>query len=376
MSEIKIALFGIGGFATNYVHAMTKPFREGVRLVGAVDPFVKECPLCPVYATSQELYQAQQPDLVVIATPIHLHVEQAVEAFRHGCHVVMEKPIAATVDGVRQILAARDQAGKVLSIGFQHCYDKAMRALKADVDAGVFGAPVALKAMVLWPRDHTYYHRGSGWAGKRLDAQGRPIFDNVLSNATAHYLMNMLFMTDGPIHDIRCATYRANPIETFDTAVLKARAANGAEVFIAVSHAAGRDHVQNPMFEYAYEQAVVRFGGPGDEEKRIVAAFADGRVKDYGRVGSETMDNLWNTIDAIREGTPIGCTGEMALWHVDALEQMRLLQPEATPFPASWVREDDGLIWVPGLAEALCQCFAERSLPCWDLTQERLMAAE
>ncbi len=374
MSEIKIALFGIGGFAANYVHAMEKPCREGVRLVGAVDPFVKECPLCPVYATAQELYQAQQPDLVVIATPIHFHVEQAVEAFRHGCHVVMEKPIAATVEGVRQILAARDQAGKQLSIGFQHCYDKAMLALKADVDAGVLGAPVALKAMVLWPRDHTYYHRGCGWAGKRFDAQGRPIFDNVLSNATAHYLMNMLFMTGGPVHAIRCATYRANPIETFDTAVMKARAVSGADVFIAVSHAAGRAHVQNPMFEYAYEQAVVRFGGPEEKEKHIVATFADGRVKDYGRVGSDTMDNLWNTVDAIREGAPIGCTGEMALWHVDALEQMRLLQPEATPFPAAWVREDDGLIWVPGLAESLRQCFAERSLPQWDLTREQLTA--
>ena len=73
MREIKVALFGIGGFAENYVHAMEKPKRPGVRLVGAVDPFVESCALCPVYATSEALYAAQQPDVAVIGTPIQFH---------------------------------------------------------------------------------------------------------------------------------------------------------------------------------------------------------------------------------------------------------------------------------------------------------------
>lgn len=372
MEPIHIALFGIGGFAANYLHAMESPKREGVRLVGAVDPFVKECALCPVYASAQELFAAQRPDLAVIATPIHLHAEQAVEAFRHGCHVVMEKPIAATVGEVQEILKARDAAGKLLSIGFQLCYDPVVRALKADVDSGLFGAPLSLRALVLWPRDRGYYQRGSGWAGKRQDARGRPIFDNVLSNATAHYLMNMLYMTGGPAASLECATYRANPIETFDTAVLKARGAQGAELFIAVSHAISREQVQNPMFEYAYEKAVIRFGGFGRDGERLTAQFADGQVRDYGAVNQSYMENLWNMVDAIREGAPICCPGETALWHVDALEKMRLLQPDAIPFPKGWVVKTEGLCWVPGLAEALCACYAHCALPHWDLKAPRL----
>ena len=108
MTKLKIALLGIGGFPENYVHAMEKPQREGLRLVGAVDPYVRACPLCPVYATPEELYRAFQPDIVVVGTPIQFHTEHAVEAFAHGCHVVLEKPIAATAEGARRILAARD----------------------------------------------------------------------------------------------------------------------------------------------------------------------------------------------------------------------------------------------------------------------------
>ncbi len=372
MEELKIALFGVGGFAANYLHAMKSPKREKLRLVGAVDPFVRECDLCPVYKASEELYQNHQPDIVVLGTPIQFHGEQAVEAFEHGCHVVSEKPIAATMEEVQAMLAARDKAGKKLSVGFQLCYDPVVRAMKADAEAGVFGEPVSLRAMVLWPRDHAYYHRGSGWAGKRFDAQGRPIFDNVLSNATAHYLMNMLYITGAPLSAVECATFRANPIETFDTAVMKGVSQTGAEVLIAVSHAVSREQLQEPMLEYTYEKAVVRFGGRGIKGSRLTAVFSDGQVKDYGIVKQDYAENLWNMVDAVRDGAPILCTGEMASWHIDALEKMRNLQPEATPFPEGWVRETDGLRWVPGLAEALFRCWETQELPQWDMRGDSL----
>lgn len=367
MAEIKIALFGVGGFAANYMHAMDKPPRTDVRLVGAVDPFVKKCALCPVYQSIDALYQAHQPDMVVVATPIHFYTEQAVAAFEHHCHVMIEKPIVANVEGANEILRTRDKAGKKLFIGFQMCCDPAMRALKADADTGLFGAPVSLRSIVLWPRDRTYYQRGCGWAGKRYDAKGWPIFDNVLSNATAHYLMNMLYMTGAPISAVQCGTYRASPIETFDTAVCKVVFQTGAELFIAVSHAVGREDEQNPMFEYGYEKAVIRFGGVGLRGASLTARFTDGRVKDYGAVGLGYMESLWNMIDAIRDDAPVGCRGESELWHVDALEKMRACQPEATPFPESWIHETEGLRWAPGLAKALFQRYKTRELPRWSM---------
>lgn len=372
MEEIRIALFGIGGYAENYVRAMKSPQREKVRLVGAVDPYKKDCPLCPVYDTAEELFAAQSPHIAVIGTPIPFHADHAITAFRHGCHVVLEKPIASTLRDGQAILAARDQAGTGLSVGFQLCYEPAMRALKRDIASGLYGAPLSLRAIVLPPRDGAYYRRGSGWAGKKYDSAGRPIFDDVLSNSTAHYLMNMLYLTGAPLSSLRCAAFRANPIETFDTAVLKAKSESGAEIFMAVSHAAGRDYEQPPYFEYVYEGAVIRFGRKGARGDSLRAFLPDGAVRDYGSLDATDMENLWNMVDHIREGAPIPCTGEDAILEADAMEKVRAAVPEAVPFPDAMIREDAGMRWVPGLHEALWQCYESRTLPAWELWNNRL----
>ena len=375
MKEIKVALFGVGGYGANYPRTIINRKMENVKLVGAVDPYCKKCDLCPVYDTAEELYANHEIDVVVVSTPIHLHVPQAVQAFEHGCHVVLEKPSAADLAGVKKILDARDKAGKLLSIGFHMCADAAVQEVKKDVDAGLFGKPKSLKGIVLWPRAHKYYFGShGGWGGKRYSAKGEPIFDNVLSNATAHYLMNILFMLGEPLQDVQCATYKAYEIETFDTAVLKGRTASGADAFIAVTHAAGPDVVQHPMFCYEFENATVTFGYREHDHRgdRFVARFKDGTVKEYGEVGLGDMENFWNLINALQDGEEIMCTGETAALHVDAMEKMRTLQPEATVFPASWVKQQDDYACVTGLGEALYHCFDTCTLPDWDMTAEQL----
>ena len=375
MKEIKVGLFGVGGYGGNYPATISRPQREGVKLVGAVDPYCKNCDMCPVYDTAEELYANHELDLVIVSTPIHLHVPQAVEAFEHGCHVALEKPIAADMAGVQKILEARDKAGKQLSVGFHMCADPAVRAVKADVDAGVFGKPKCLKGIVLWPRAHKYYfgHHG-GWGGKRYSAKGEPIFDNVLSNATAHYLMNILFMLGEKLEDVQCATYKAYEIETFDTAVVKGRTASGAEAFIAVTHAAGPDAVQHPMFCYEFENATVTYGYREHDHRgeQFVAHFKDGTTKEYGMVGVGFMENFWNLIDVIRGEDDVMCTGETAALHVDVMEKMRALQPEATVFPAKWIYHKDDYTCVEGLAEAMYHCYDTCTLPNWDITADKL----
>ena len=362
MDEIRFALFGIGGFAANYLEAFKNPKRENVRLAAAVDPFAESCSLCPLYRDAAQMYEEQKPDAVIIATPIHFHREQAEQAFAHGCHVVLEKPLAGCADDARAILAARDRADKLLNVDYQLCYDPVMRAVKKDVDAGVFGAPVSLRVIVLWPRGYTYYGRSTHWAGRKKDDHGRIIYDSVLNNATAHYLMNMLFMTGAEVQNVRCRTFRANPVETYDTAVMKGRSA-GAEVFIAVSHAVREDEIQNPMFEYRFEKSTLRFGSPGQRGSDLTAEFDDGRTVNYGKVEQPYMENVWNMADAIRSGVPLFCSGETALLQTLAVESMRSCEPEAVPFPERLVTHGENMNWVEGLAPALWRAYEKRELP-------------
>ena len=372
MEEIKVALFGVGGYAANYPYTIGVHPEANVKLVAAVDPFNKNCDMCPVYDTAEELFANHQPDLVCVATPIHLHEEQVVEAFRHGCHVAMEKPIAGDMDSVRKILAARDEAGKMLSVGFNMCADPVIRAAREDALNGVFGKPVSFKTIVLWPRGHAYYARGGGWAGKKYAKNGAPLFDSVLSNATAHYLMNMLFFLGEPVEQLDCRTYRANPIETYDTAIVKGKTASNVDMFIAVSHAGDPDKKQNPYFIYEYENATLIGGNVGQEEAYLVAKFKDGTVKEYGQEGKRHMGPFWSMIGAMRGECEIACTGEQGMLHVDTIEKMRGIQPESMTFPEKWLAEKNEYTWVPGLVEAMWECFDKTELPNWDLTADSL----
>ena len=370
--ELKAVLFGVGGYAANYPEALLRqPLRENVRLAGAVDPFARDFTACPLYDDAETMLREIKPDIAIISTPIQFHTEQAELAFAHGCHVVLEKPIAGTVESAQAILRARDRANRLLNVDYHWCFSPAMLSMKADAEAGLFGAPVSLRAIVLWPRNLSYYRRGTGWAGKKLDPEGRPIYDSVLNNATAHYLMNMLFVTGKLAEGVQCATFRANPIETYDTAVMKARSA-GAEIFIAVSHAVDGSELQEPLFEYRFEGAVIRFGEPGRRGERLKAYMNDGTVKDYGPADPPYMENLWNMADAIRGLDTIRGSGETALLQTMAVQEMRRVQPQAQPFPEAWIRREADRNWVPGLAPALWDCYRGMSLPAWDLKANSL----
>ncbi len=354
--EIRVALFGTSGFAANYLDAFKNPKRPNVKLVAAVDPYAESFELAPLYRDAEQMYKEQRPELVIIATPIQLHREQAVKAFEHGCHVVLEKPLAGSVQDAQAILEARDRYGRLLNVDFQLCYDPVIQKVKNDAQSGRFGRPQRLKVLVLWPRGFSYYGRSTHWAGKRFDAAGRAIYDSVLNNATAHYLMNMLFMTGAPLEITSGKTFYANDVETYDTAVVRGKSA-GADMFIAVSHAVRPEEKQDPIFEYRYEKATLRFGARGVRGSHFTAQWNDGKTLDYGIVEQPYNANLWNMVDAIRNGAPILCSGETALLQCKAIESLRAACPEAEPFAKERVASDGSMLFVPGLAQQLFEEF-------------------
>lgn len=374
MKHIDILLIGVGGYGDTYVRELLgDPKREGYTVVGAVDPYANSArnyellraANVPIFDRVEDFYRDHRADLAVISTPIPLHEPQAFCALQNGSDVLLEKPIAATPEAGRRIAEEAKRLGRRLAIGFQWCYDEAMLHLKSDFACGVLGKPLRLKAIVLWPRDLAYYARGTGWAGKKCDAQGNAIFDSIVSNATAHYLENMLWLTGqgfsgASITDLQVETWRANAIETYDTATLSARLDNGAELFFAASHALEPDQVHNPEFEYEFENAVVYYKSGADNTGELRATFRNGAVKSYGMSYPSNTGKIWVMLDALRGLCPIPCPAEAALRHADAVSQMREAQPEASVFPNA-VRTETA-VFVPGLAQRLELCYQRRVL--------------
>ncbi len=375
MDTIRILLVGIGGYGAGYVSDLAVHAAEhNAKVVGIVDPYAEKSPQYETartltdafYDSLEAFYQDNQADLAIICTPIPLHAPQAVYCMEHGSHVLTEKPIAGTVEDAQRMADARDRTGRMLAVGFQWCYDPAMLAFRRDVQAGVFGKLLSMKALVLWPRDIAYYTRTSGWAGKKYDKNGSPIFDSVASNATAHYLENMLWVSGRELTDLEAVTARANPIETFDTVVLRGKS-GGAELFYAASHAAGRDNIVNPTFEYVFEKGTARYMGLGEAGCELTVRLNDGTEKSYGVTRSDPgrlgKQHIWILADAIRHGGEIACTAEQAMLHTRVIAGVHKLIEEAYVFPEEQVRLDEGMYWVPGLAETLKNCWEQRTLP-------------
>ena len=365
-----ILLVGIGGYGANYTHELIdNAALYDAHIAGVVDPFAKTARdyerlaamNIPFYNTVEEFYAEKTAELACIATPIQFHAPQAIYCMEHGSHVLCEKPASATYELAYSMKQAAERTGKKLAIGFQWCYDRAMMALKKDFDSGLLGKPISLKCIVLWPRDRAYYTRGLGWAGKKYDKNGDAIFDSVASNATAHYLENMLWLTGKgfagtDIADMDVDIRRANPIETFDTAILKGTLENGAKFFYTATHAGGNAFVQDPHFVYTFENAVVTFGKKGERNQWLIAHFNDGTQKIYGLSNrSNCADKLPDMLDWINGKLDfIPCPIDAALRHAKAMQMVFEKQAEATVMQGY---EDNGFMTVDGLAEELISAF-------------------
>ena len=97
----------------------------------------------------QEVTRAEDVDLVVVATPVHLHAEVSIDAVAHGKHVLCEKPLAAGVAGARAALDAADAAGRLHATAFAMRHWPAVRAAKRLVDSGELGRLVKVRAHYL-----------------------------------------------------------------------------------------------------------------------------------------------------------------------------------------------------------------------------------
>jgi predicted dehydrogenase len=130
---LRVGVIGAGVMGSN--HGRVLAGLPGVTLVGIVDPMPEHRTRatsmigCPVFAGLDELVEAGV-DAVTIAAPTHLHHEIALSCLARGIHVLVEKPIASTVEEGREIVEAAHRAGVTLMVGHVERFNPAVAAIK------------------------------------------------------------------------------------------------------------------------------------------------------------------------------------------------------------------------------------------------------
>lgn len=237
MRTVRFGLVGCGRVAGLHAKAFASLAGQGVELtaVWGRDPAKAEAFAAAhglsAYRTIGDLVEQGRLDAVVIATPHLQHREHGVAALEAGAHVLVEKPLALSVDDADALIAAADRRGRTLGLISQRRWFPAVQRVKAALEAGKVGRPALAQVTMLGWRDEAYY-RSDPWRGSWSGEGG-----GVLANQAPHQL-DLLQWFLGPIDEVYAAWGNVNHpyIEVEDSAVAVVRGANGVMASVLVSN--------------------------------------------------------------------------------------------------------------------------------------------
>jgi phthalate 4,5-cis-dihydrodiol dehydrogenase len=172
------------------------------------------------FASVEELCADPAVDVVYVATPHQFHADHAALAARHGKHLLIEKPIALTLDQCASIMDATRRAGVHLVVGHSHSFDAPVRRLRELVASGDFGAVRMVNAI-----DYTDYLYRPRRPEELDTAQG----GGAVFNQAAHQVDMVRLVAGGQATSVRAMTGawdRSRPTEGAYAALLTF--ANGA----------------------------------------------------------------------------------------------------------------------------------------------------
>jgi hypothetical protein len=133
---LRIGVVGVGVMGSNHARVLAE--LPGVRLVGVVDPDTRQRERvaqalgCTAFDNLDALI-GRGVDAVTIAAPTHLHRDIALTCASRGIHILVEKPIASTIEEGRAIIAAARRAGVTLMAGHVERFNPAVESIKRAI---------------------------------------------------------------------------------------------------------------------------------------------------------------------------------------------------------------------------------------------------
>lgn len=162
---LKIGIIGTGGISRAHVDGYLR-FPEECEIVALCDVVPGRAAAlgaelgltsARTYERAADLLAAEQLDLVSIATPPSTHAELTITALRAGVDVLVEKPMAPSLEECDAMIAAAAENERVLSVVAQNRFRDDMATLKEVLDSGLIGPVSHAQVSSAWWRGTAYY---------------------------------------------------------------------------------------------------------------------------------------------------------------------------------------------------------------------------
>lgn len=199
-------------------------------------------------------------DVVSVCVPSGLHSQIGQDAARAGKHVLVEKPIALTLDDADRLIATCKEHGVTLGVVLQNRFNPPMRDLRALVDSGSLGRLLLGAVTVRWYRPQSYYE--DGWHGTWAMDGG------ALMNQSIHHIDALQWLM-GEVQSVFAYTATlAHRMEAEDVGVAVVRFKSGALATIEGSTVTYPENLEGSVALFG-EHGSVKVGGTALNRKVI-----------------------------------------------------------------------------------------------------------
>jgi predicted dehydrogenase len=188
---VKFAVVGIGNIGSRHLAVIDAHPRA--RLLDICDIKKEVCDKysglyeVPSHTDFTELLRTTSADIINICTPHGLHAPMAIEAAKAHKHILVEKPMALTLEETLRMDEAARKNNIRLMVIWQNRHNVPIKLAKKALEDRALGQVYTVHCSVLWNRPQSYYDR-SDWLGRK-DLEGGPLYTQC-----SHFIDLLIYM--------------------------------------------------------------------------------------------------------------------------------------------------------------------------------------
>lgn len=162
---IRVAVIGCGNISSAHIEGYLT-FPERCEIVALCDIYPEKAKRrkeqyhldgARIYASHEELLEHEEIDVMSVCTPPYVHAEIAIHGMEGGANVLVEKPMAASLEECDRMLEAEQRTGKTMGIIAQNRFRTPIMKTKQVLDTGLIGRILHAQIDSFWWRGHCYY---------------------------------------------------------------------------------------------------------------------------------------------------------------------------------------------------------------------------